>query len=1085
MDIVGDSSKKMVKLLGDKIFSVIILVLVFSVYLTFLSGSASAILGANFTNTTGGIERALAGVDSANLINFTVGAMSENITQVVFIVSGSQNFDPDKFIVNSNGTSAFASYFSNSSTSIGGYGGTHSEIITFTNLTSNGIIVNGSTKNFWFNINSRSQAASMITVVVNATGISGTSNQTNTLSFGFTFRFSGYVKNETGGLQNATNVSIWRWQEGTMGPPTETLVSQTKTGITGNFTLSGLSTAGGVMYKLKMIYYNESNPSQALKIGTILPQFPAEMFYPQVFSEEDRPQFAFMRPPSLNGTTFYLGPAATINVSANNVTATQRFGYMLMEQGTGFMIDGNSQTNVTNAQIIVPIARTYTLMVMRSNQQFSQRAICDGRFMNDTSCPTPPKANSSLTPIISGEIINVNISLAVSRVQLYGCINVAGNSSPITNISAIMPRMTPWTGFVPPAPADNRDLNISSALQLNYSDSRCSGKFAWYNISLLDNNYLVEFYGRNDSVGAGSEYVGAFQNVSFDGQTAGTNNYINITLNRLAGNFKVASGQTETNTTKFAVRIQNSTGGAITQDTPHIEFQVRNNIFGTLTYVADNIVNGTFYLALPLNSTGKIKVFSNNAPPKEKVVNFSSGEINLTLTTMSGGDAGFKRINASGRMESMNITDSSFGMNMNFFRAGGICDVASPSAECNITSMGATSFNPFSAMVAGKINMQMKMASSGVGITFYNFDMFAAKQPPMESIMDNNALSGGSSASQVWQFGSFVPADVYDYAIVSIPYSDSVINDSANVNMSIPYLYDENWNVAWNSSRGDSTSNLTSDIDDYIGSTNNRSFNATGYRSFLQAGGIVCNKTNSSITGDSPSVYCYINTSANMIYMRVPHFSGVSPYITGSAPDSASTSSTTTSSASGGGTLSNYWSLTYTNNDQEFSTKGEVKQDLLVKERTSIKISGVTHYIGIVALQNGKATVNVSSEPQQAILGVGESAKFELTNDSYYDIKVTLTGINSITNKASLSIVYVHEIIDPISASGLYNRTEQQNQTESSSDTQKSNKTRNVVIIVIIALIVLIVLLGIIFFRKENIKSKVKVSMDSKSIKVR
>lgn len=1042
----------------------------------FLSTSVAA-LNANFTNITGGIERASSESSSANLINFTIGAMSENITNVQFVITGSTNIDPDKFIVNSNGSSASHSFNVSNFTNYSMYGSSFVLMINFTNMGPLSLIPNGTTKNFWFNINSKSRSSSNLAITVDATGKSGTVNSTVPLSWPFTFRFSGYVKNETGSFQNGTNVSLYRFDEG--APPTETLISNVLTGMDGNFTMSGIDASGSKKYTLKMVLYNSSNPEQAIKIGTILPQFPAEMFYPTLI-EEEKSRLEFMRPPSLNGTIFYLGPAATINVSANNQSRAQMFGYMLMEQGTGFSIASNAATNVTNVKLVVPIGRTYTLMLIRAKAQFVQGAICNGRSMNDTSCASPPKSNSTLNPTIAGETINVDMDLRTSRLQVMGCIGVVGNTSSITNITGIYPKMTPWTGFVPPMRPDVQDINLVNQSILNHSDPKCPGKIAWYNISLLNNNYLIEFYGRNNTAGTTGQYMGAFQNASL---SDGNNKNINITLVQLAGAFveatagEINSG-TGTNITKFIINVQNSSGGAITSDKPGINLLVKNSVFGEMTYMVDDVTNGTFKLSLPLNSTVKIKIFSNNAPPKEKVVNLSVSQINITLTTMSSGDAGFKKINASGGMEMMNITESNFGVNMRFIRSTSECNVVSPADACVLSNTTGRGFNPFTAMVAGRINMEMKMSSSNVTMTFYNFDMFSAKQPPMESVMNNQATSGNGSAAQVWQFGSFVPAEVYDYAIVAMPYTDATINDSKDIRMNIPYLYDENWAILWNATRGDTTTNITSDIDDYLGNVNNRSFNSTGYREFLSASGLACNKTNNNIAIASPEVYCYANTSANMIYMRIPHFSGIAPGISGTAPSTAAVVADTTADSTGGSTAAEFWSKTYIENDKPLDQKGIINKILGTSERIKFKIGTVDHSAGVVKISSGKVTINVSSTPQQAIFGVGDSNKFDVTNDDYYDVQVTLNSINTTgTTRANVSLVYINEkkVASTPTSNNSTNSNITQNSTgtfvDNSKEAVKKMKTFYITILIVVVVIVLAVvgiLIYIIFKRKKK-----------------
>ncbi len=1074
--LVYYSDKKMLK-------KRVILLLPAILILIFLQLSFSSALLANFTNVTGSIERSLSTISSTNIINFTIGAISENITEIKFILTGSQNTDPDKFVIDSNGTNAPSVAFSNVSiTNASMPGGSFTLILTFTNNSGAGIIPNGTTRNFWFNINSRSTTSSLISVLVNATGVSNTINQSsggNSMSFPFSFRFSGYVKNESGGLQNATNITMYQFTNVPMGPPIETPVSSVLSNENGSFTFTGLSSSGGIMYTMKMIYYNASGV--ATKIGTILPPFPAEMYYPQSFSGGGEPAYEFMKPPSLNGSTFYLGPAATIYINATNGTTLQRFGYMIMDQKIGLQMESNMFGNVSNMSAIVPINKRYTVMLVRANQQFGMYATCGGSFMNDTACNTPPRSNSTIYPTVAGQITNVQLNLAINRVQMYGCIEVSGNSSQITNITSILPKMLPWEGFVPPMRPDNQDINLSSTAQLNYSDSRCSGKIAWYNISLLNSNYLVEFYGaKNASTSNSSEHVAAFQNVSYSGLSQGNNTMQNITLKPLAGAF-VAEGNV--NTTKIRINIQNSTGGAITQDTPHVDLFVRDTTtFGELTYIMDNPTNGTFYITLPANSTAKVKIFSNNAPPKEKTLNLSLSETNVTLISMTGGDGGFRKINSSGGMEAMNITSSTFAMQMKFIKAGGNCDGLYPdNSSCVLTSTTASGFNPMSAMVAGTINMEMKMTSSNTSITFYNFDMLAAKQPPMESVL-NDQKSGGSANAPEWQFGSFVPADVYDYAIVAMPYSDTNINDSAQINISMSNLYDENWNVVWNSSRGDTAANFTNNVDEYLGNSNNRSYNSTGYRNFTVSGGVACSTSDSNLNGTSPSAYCFINTSSNIMYMRVPHFSGVAPLITATAPATAAAASDDDDDDddSSSSSTAGYWSSTFNFADEEFSKKETIIKEVGKKQRIKLKISSAIHYVGVIDLTSTTVTINVSSIPQQAILGIGEEKKFEIDEDDFYDVLVKLN--NFVNGRANLSVSYLHEETPTQPLPPAENSTLGSNET--AADTNNANldgntaesgegtKSRRWIWILIIIVIVLAAggIIGYRYLKKESYK---------------
>ena len=113
-----------------------------------------------------------------------------------------------------------------------------------------------------------------------------------------------------------------------------------------------------------------------------------------------------------------------------------------------------------------------------------------------------------------------------------------------------------------------------------------------------------------------------------------------------------------------------------------------------------------------------------------------------------GKGIGMKRINSTGQMDMINVTQNSFNINMRFLRNSDSCNVREPDSSCAITTMIGKNFNPLTAMVAGKINMEMKINSTNTTLTFYNFDMFVAKQPPMDSIMNENRTGGTGANSE-------------------------------------------------------------------------------------------------------------------------------------------------------------------------------------------------------------------------------------------------------------------------------------------------------------------------------------------------
>ena len=110
------------------------------------------------------------------------------------------------------------------------------------------------------------------------------------------------------------------------------------------------------------------------------------------------------------------------------------------------------------------------------------------------------------------------------------------------------------------------------------------------------------------------------------------------------------------------------------------------------------------------------------------------------------------------------------------------------------------------------------------------------------------------------------------------------------------------------------------------------------------------------------------------------------------------------SSGGGGGGGSVYWTSIAVN-DNDF-VNGYTKE-IAKKNRLQVKVDNEYHYIGLVDLTETIATINVSSIPEQAILGIGEEKKFEVTEDNYYDLIVKLNGI--VSNKANFTVKSIYE----------------------------------------------------------------------------
>ncbi|MFA5953136.1 MAG: hypothetical protein WC812_00935 [Candidatus Pacearchaeota archaeon] len=220
--------------------------------------------------------------------------------------------------------------------------------------------------------------------------------------------------------------------------------------------------------------------------------------------------------------------------------------------------------------------------------------------------------------------------------------------------------------------------------------------------------------------------------------------------------------------------------------------------------------------------------------------------------------------------------------------------------------------------------------------------------------------------------------------------------------------------------------------------------------------------------------------------------SGVNSTSAGSTPDTSnggtytytcnvidfsgnSASSTFTYTISGGGssssstTSNNFWNKgTFFISDSQF--KESFSQELSKQQRFKVNVEFESHYIGVVDLTSSTVTINVSSNPQQAVLIVGDERKFEVNGDEYYDILVKLNSING--EKANLTVQSINEFI---TQEQIIEEKEKEDSSKNLKDieTEKTfNKLKGLWWLWV--LIILILSVGGYFLFKKSSKKKVK-----------
>lgn len=161
----------------------------------------------------------------------------------------------------------------------------------------------------------------------------------------------------------------------------------------------------------------------------------------------------------------------------------------------------------------------------------------------------------------------------------------------------------------------------------------------------------------------------------------------------------------------------------------------------------------------------------------------------------------------------------------------------------------------------------------------------------------------------------------------------------------------------------------------------------------------------------------------------------------------------------GGGTT---YTKTYVVTDEQFTegyTKGIAKN-----EKMSIKISGITHNIGITALTSTTATISIFSIPQEATLSIGDERRFDVDADNYYEIYVKLNKIES--NKADITIKSIYEKV--VTATEETATQEQQKQEAATTQAEGELDSKNLTWLWIVIIVVVVLIAGGIWYYKNR-----------------
>ena len=618
---------------------------------------------------------------------------------------------------------------------------------------------------------------------------------------------------DTGQLvtQNVTVVAT-EFKPGGMFPSLQGLTwSNMKTTSTGNFSIE-LNRTGRLEWEYNLQAYLKNASGIKIKTSPVLPPLPSIM--------------------NMTNLSLYLVNATTITIRGVNATGSPISGISGMVMDTKAMIPLSFFSNVSavGTNITLPRGRNYTITWWIEPENVNVSEIF----------PCPPQSQVVLAENVT-QTFDANVSCTIIHVN-----GTILNSTPVNftslktyiKIGEFIPSDSEleWFTFEGPAPPGltNDTLNTSTGF---YDKQIISGS-----------DYILVAYATNTT----HWFIG-FANVS----KPQTNLTVNITLYPATHNSTIGW-----NATRFNF-IANVSGYVDYVNNVHTEFYLEGypNV-SSMKWIFDSRENS--YVRVPLIapqdcSSCKVEmmIFSQRFAPLKKTIKANellNQSINITLREF---------------MMKPPEENETLPFILKFLKTGGDCNHPNPPTNCLISHLNVSEgkFDPLKAAMQGNVNIRLEL-NSGVTLQFINVDLISSGPPDAElspeAISD---LSSGTSFGRIWKLGSMAP-HVYDYALIGIPYNDSVLNENKDVRVHIPYLYDEDWNIIWNATDPNNGTNYTKLVNAYPEYNESEGWDPA----YFNGTGVLCQDG----TYNS-SMFCWIDKTNNMIWFRIPHFSGIAP----------------------------------------------------------------------------------------------------------------------------------------------------------------------------------------------------------------
>jgi len=861
-------------------------------------------------------------------------------------------------------------------------------------------------------------------------------------SFASAWVFNGTVYDVNGNFLNNTNISVAIINSTFSTIETSSNVSD----ASGWFNLE-LSANASYMYQLTLIHRN-STTNAVDYVGQSLPSFP------------------YMAFSALSNVNFYLKQAGTINITVRNSSnaLTSSFAVQIKDTKLGYPVSCSGASG-NNYLCYVPADRNYSLMVYPSsggNEHFVPVSFNWNNFSSSANYNVTDRNGANFSTYNgSSKILHKQFNVTESFARITGYIQ---NSSGMD--------FADWTNFtiVPflfePGNMIFMTYGIlpwnASAWNQQQSDIY-NGTSGFYNITVPYSsaetvNYLLFAAAQNES------FYGSYRNIS----VLSSSIMVNFTMYSLLGdnsNITMSDSMGGSSHIVYTKRqkfnLVNSSNYSLSQVSAHIELKVDYSTFNSteFTFMEEVANSGSSSFSFPLlNNSGfkEMNIYTQTYAPKRISTRTASQIIlnnNITMASFSSEGIG------------TSLTASS--INLSAYKSNSSCDVPNPPTGCLLTSFTQDSAQSrMLPLIMGGGAISMRIIYSGIIIHYANVDLLASG-PPDADFQSSATTSTTGSFSSLMKFGSQGPT-IYDYVYVAIPYtagssSQTGLNESSQVNMSIPVFYDEDYDSPiWTANNGTNAAAFAGNYSHY--------YNKRDEWQILMNSNNSCSSTTTGTAAINSSIPCHIQTTDDKIWIRLPHFSGTQPSVSGSVISASTTTTDANTGTTSGGTSLTNWLVSYYPSASQLSSVEGYKVDLINKGRAVFKVANETHELGVVAINSslGKVTINVSSKTQQAILSIGEEKKFDVNADSYYDIYVKLLNISS--SKANLLVKTINEkIIENTNNSSTYDGSSD-NFGEQESGANLKNIFNSLKIWILV--IVLIVIISLIIYFSLRLRKK-------------